>query len=192
MGIQFHRILGQREEWSRAMHLFGFKGFAKQLPFTMFGTTSLRCLLFAGLCLGDPSKLAREQVVFQNEGSPVLRRFNVTSPTQLEKTLSKALVRTPCVEGLRCAQDKLCLRPMVSISGKLLRTTSISTFPPMRPDPPSSYHSKTFRYSTLSLPKQSMQRIGIRPSRHRPSTLRTIRFRRSRTSFRTWPTSIQT
>ena len=66
---------------------------------TMFGS-SLRCLLFAGLCLNDPSGFSQEQVVFENEGSPVLRRFNVTSTTQLEKTLSKAQVRTPCVRDL--------------------------------------------------------------------------------------------
>lgn len=66
----------------------------------MFGS-SLRCLLFAGLCLSD--KFAQKEFDFEDGGSPVLRRFSVTSPTQLEKTLSKALVRTPCVRGLRCA-----------------------------------------------------------------------------------------
>ena len=59
----------------------------------MFGNT-LRCILFASLCLRDPSSFVGDQVVFEAEGSPVLRRFNITSPTQLEKTLGKALVRT--------------------------------------------------------------------------------------------------
>ena len=68
----------------------------------MFGS-SLRCLLFAGLCLNNPSKFSQEQFDFENEGSPVLRRFNVTSPVQLEKALGKALVRIPCVRDLRQA-----------------------------------------------------------------------------------------
>jgi len=56
----------------------------------MFGSF-LRCLLFAGLCLSDPPKFSQKQFVFEDEGSAVLRRFNVTSPAQLEKTLNKAL-----------------------------------------------------------------------------------------------------
>jgi extracellular matrix protein 14 len=57
----------------------------------MFGNT-LRCLLFASLCLSDISHLhlAGNQAVLEPEGSPVLRRFNVTSPAKLEKALSKA------------------------------------------------------------------------------------------------------
>ena len=62
--------------------------------------SSLRCLLVAGLCLSDPSDFVQKQFVVEDEGSPVLRRFNVTSPAQLEKTLSKALVRAPCDRGL--------------------------------------------------------------------------------------------
>jgi len=61
--------------------------------------SSLRCLLFAGLCLSDPSDFVQKQFVIEDEGSPVLRRFNVTSPAQLGKTLSKALVRASCDRG---------------------------------------------------------------------------------------------
>ena len=62
----------------------------------MFGN-KLRCLLFSGLCLSDLSSFAGDQFVIEDEGSPVLRRFNITSPAQLEKTLRKAQVRTPRV-----------------------------------------------------------------------------------------------
>lgn len=62
----------------------------------MFGN-KLRCLLFAGLCLKDPYGFGGDQFVIEEEGTPVLRRFNLTSPAQLEKTLGKAQVRTPRV-----------------------------------------------------------------------------------------------
>lgn len=61
----------------------------------MFGS-AFRSLLFAGLCLSDSHNFAEDQVVFEASGSPVLRRFNLSSPTQLEKTLNKAQVRTLC------------------------------------------------------------------------------------------------
>lgn len=66
------------------------------LLITMFGS-SLRSLLFAGLCLSDACNIAEDQIVFEAKGSPVLRRFNVSSHAQLKKTLDKAQVRTPCV-----------------------------------------------------------------------------------------------
>ena len=69
----------------------------------MFGN-GLGCLLFAGLCLSNPSSSAKDQTVFDVGGSPVLRRFNITSPTQLEKTLNKAQVRTPHVRSLSHTQ----------------------------------------------------------------------------------------
>jgi len=65
-----------------------------QVTMMMFGN-SLRCLLFTSLCLSDPYRFAGDQVAFEDEGTPVLRRFNLTSPAQLEKTLGKAQVRTP-------------------------------------------------------------------------------------------------
>ena len=117
---------------------------------TMFGST-LRCLLFAGLCLSDSYNFPEDQVFFEAQGSPVLRRFNLSSPAQLEKTLNKARVRTQCVIHLGSSLDKLCLRPTASISGKLLPPTSISTSLPTRPDRPSSYHSKTSLCPTLNL-----------------------------------------
>lgn len=55
----------------------------------MFGTT-LRSLFFAGLCLSDPNNFSEDQFVLEAKGSPVLRRFNVSSHTELEKTLAKA------------------------------------------------------------------------------------------------------
>jgi len=101
MGLQF---LGKQEQWSREINIClvlkalpnnSLKGKHPLVMITMFGTT-LRCILFAGLCLSDPSSFAGDQVALEAEGSPVLRRFNVTSPTQLEKALGKALVRAPC------------------------------------------------------------------------------------------------
>lgn len=173
-------------QWSRGMRLFGFKAIAKQfrvpgygqgawllLRITMFGK-SLRCLLTPALCLS----VARDQFVFEEGGSPVLRRFNVTSSSQLDNALSKALVGTPCVMGLSRTQDKLYFRTMVSMSGKLPRTTSMSTSPPTPPDRLSSYRSRTSRCSTLSPVKQSMKRPGIRRSQLRLSTLPIILFRR--------------
>jgi len=83
-----------------------FRGFCQTIPgkgkeplllrVTMFGN-KLRCLLFASLCLKDPYGFGGDQFVFEDEGTPVLRRFNFTSPAQLEKTLGKAQVRTPRV-----------------------------------------------------------------------------------------------
>ena len=157
----------------------------------MFGK-SLRCLLTSGLCFSGSSKVASDQFVFEEEGSPVLRRFNVTSSSQLDNALSKALVGTPCATGLGRTQDKLYLRTTVSISGKLPRTTSMSTFPPTPPDRLSSYRSRTSRCSILSLVKQPTKRLGICRSRPRPSTLPITLFRRYRNSFRPWQTSTQT
>jgi len=62
----------------------------------MFGN-KLRCLLFASLCLKDPYGFGGDQFVIEDEGTPVLRRFNLTSTTELEKALGKAQVRTPRV-----------------------------------------------------------------------------------------------
>ena len=82
-----------------------FRGLCQTIPFpgkgkeplllrvTMFGN-KLRCLLFASLCLKDPYGFGGDQFIIEDEGTPVLRRFNLTSPAQLEKTLGKAQVRT--------------------------------------------------------------------------------------------------
>lgn len=74
----------------------------------MFGK-SLRCLLTSGLCFSGSSKVTSDQFVFEEEGSPVLRRFNVTSSSQLDNALSKALVGTPSVTGFGRTQDNSTL-----------------------------------------------------------------------------------
>ena len=145
---------------SRVMY-FGFKGqttSAKgrgvQLLITMLGST-LSCLLFAGLCLGDSYNLPEDQAFFEGKGSPVLRRFNISSPIQLEKVLHKAQVRPSYSEHIRYPYDKLCLRTMASISGKPLQLTSIFTSLPIPLHHPSSYPLRTSPCSTsipLKLP----------------------------------------
>lgn len=163
MSILYHCSSGSGilDRYKRSSHvqkpLFGFKGFAKQiisvkgrnlLLITMFGST-FRSILFAGLCLSDSQNLAEDQVVLGGGGSPVLRRFNLSSPTQLKKTLEKAQVRNPCARH-RCAHDKHLIRTMASMSGRLPRHTSISTSHLTRLYHPSSYRSRISRCPTSS------------------------------------------
>ena len=182
--------------------LFGFKDSANRsvkgrnllLLVAMFGST-FRSLLLAGLCLSDSQNFAEDQVVVEPKGSPVLRRFNFSSPTQLQKTLDKAQVRIPRARYLRYTHDKHNPRTVASMSGRLPPNTSISTSHPTRLHHPSSYRSKTFRCSTLGPLRQQIhpiRRVGTCPSQLLPFTRRIIHFRRSNVSFRTWPKSIRT
>ena len=118
------------------------------LPVIMLGST-LRCLLFAGLCLSDPHSFAEDQVIFEAKGSPVLRRFNVASPAQLEKTLVKAQVHVPRSGYIGYTHHILRLRTMDSTSGKLPQHTSISTSLQTQLHHPSSYPSRISRSPTL-------------------------------------------
>jgi hypothetical protein len=142
--IMYHRLyrtrfLGKCKGWSRVrkvcLVLRASPNKTLLLRIAMFGN-AFGCLLFASLCLNGPFNSAGNQISFQTEGTPVLRRFNVTSPTQLEKTLDKALVRTRMCGGRRYAQDKVFLRTTALTSGMLPRTTSMSTSPQTRPDHP--------------------------------------------------------
>ncbi|KAF9787846.1 peptidase M14 [Thelephora terrestris] len=93
----FSMTAGMRRNSHVLEAFFGFKDSANRsvkrrnllLLVAMFGST-FRSLLLAGLCLSDSQNLAEDQVVVEPKGSPVLRRFNFSSPTQLQKTLDKA------------------------------------------------------------------------------------------------------
>ena len=127
----------------------------------MFGST-LRSLLFAGLCSSVSCNIAEDQIVFEAQGSPVLRRFNVSSHAQLKKTLDKAQVRTPCVG----TSDTLMMSPILE-----LRPRCLASYPnPRRYLLPLQFNSSTHQATVRGLPGPRLRAYSDRQFNERESS----------------------